>query len=552
LSVARVAVEDDRGGASRRASAEIAGWAALALLAVVGVPLFLRMGPWVDVTHYDLAARNVLQGGVHYRDIFDTNLPGMVWLHVVIRSAFGWSFEAIRAVDLLMVAASAILLVRWLAAAGAPRVAGVWTATAIAAFYLSTPEWSHCQRDVWMLPLALGAASLRLRQVGSLQLGADARPLAARGFAEGVCWALAAWIKPFVVVPAAAVWLASAGVVRGRASRAHIAADAAGVIGGGLLTIAAGTAWLAASGAWPHFWDVMLRWNPEYVGGHAYHWHARWDAIRLWMSVSRPWCYTLLVALAVALAALGARRAGDPAKASESHAIRILAAFVLGWFLQAALLQPRAHPYVMDAAVLVGLPLLTLGMIRVHAHRRLAARAILVAFVALAAARHPLLRIDRLALLGQALEGRDAAGLRDRLSLHAPASVGRVRWAQLEQTASFLRSAGAKDGEVLCFNEAAHPLYLMLDLRPPVRYLQFGMVIHTMTRRREEARREMDAARPRFIVSDARGAARFARDGSPQLAPAWRGLYPWTQPVVFQAGPYSVHRVVGPVTRFWP
>ena len=92
----------------------------------------------------------------------------------------------------------------------------------------------------------------------------------------------------------------------------------------------------------------------------------------------------------------------------------------------------------------------------------------------------------------------------------------------------------------------------MLDLRPPVRYLQFGMVIHTMTRHREDVRREMDAARVRFIVSDIRGARLPARDGSIGVAPAWRRLYPWTLPVVFRAGPYSVHRADGPVTRFWP
>lgn len=38
---------------------------------------------------YDVAARNILRGGVHYRDVFDTNLPGIVWLMAAIRSAKG-------------------------------------------------------------------------------------------------------------------------------------------------------------------------------------------------------------------------------------------------------------------------------------------------------------------------------------------------------------------------------------------------------------------------------------------------------------------------------
>ena len=33
-----------------------------------------------DVIHYDLSARNLLRGGVHYRDVLDINLPGMVWV----------------------------------------------------------------------------------------------------------------------------------------------------------------------------------------------------------------------------------------------------------------------------------------------------------------------------------------------------------------------------------------------------------------------------------------------------------------------------------------
>ncbi|HEY1190874.1 MAG TPA: hypothetical protein VGE74_24800, partial [Gemmata sp.] len=56
------------------------GWALAAAVLVAAVPLFLAMPPWCDVTLYQMAARNVLQGGVHYRDIFDTNLPGFVWL----------------------------------------------------------------------------------------------------------------------------------------------------------------------------------------------------------------------------------------------------------------------------------------------------------------------------------------------------------------------------------------------------------------------------------------------------------------------------------------
>src|SRR5215218_4086988 len=63
--------------------------AVTAVALVIGLPLFLRSPPWCDITLYQLAARNLLQGGVHYRDLFDTNLPGFVWAMTALYSLFG-------------------------------------------------------------------------------------------------------------------------------------------------------------------------------------------------------------------------------------------------------------------------------------------------------------------------------------------------------------------------------------------------------------------------------------------------------------------------------
>ena len=40
---------------------------------------------------------------------------------------------------------------------GRRRVPGVWVAALLFAFYLSTSEFCHAQRDVWMLLPALAA-----------------------------------------------------------------------------------------------------------------------------------------------------------------------------------------------------------------------------------------------------------------------------------------------------------------------------------------------------------------------------------------------------------
>src|SRR5258708_39175184 len=95
------------------------GEAVAGLVFLAGVPLLLCMPPWADATLYDVAARNLLRGGIHYRDVFDTNLPGMVWATAAIRSISGWSFEALRGWDLLIVGGSVAVLLMWVKRAGA-------------------------------------------------------------------------------------------------------------------------------------------------------------------------------------------------------------------------------------------------------------------------------------------------------------------------------------------------------------------------------------------------------------------------------------------------
>src|SRR4051812_34410119 len=98
--------------------------------AVAAVPPFLAMPPWGDVTLYDVAAREVRTGGMHYRDVFDTNPPGFVWSLVGIRSLRGSSYEVLRAIDLCIVAAVAAGLASLIRPA-----ASIWFFVAVALFY---------------------------------------------------------------------------------------------------------------------------------------------------------------------------------------------------------------------------------------------------------------------------------------------------------------------------------------------------------------------------------------------------------------------------------
>ena len=142
-----------------------AAWLVAGAALVAGVPLFLAMPPWCDVTLYQMAARNVLNGGVHYRDIFDTNLPGFVWLMAGLRVVFGDNIAALRAVDLVVIGSAVALLCGWVRRCGGTGYAVAWLVAAVALFYPFTSEFSHIQRDPWMLLPALLAARLRLWRI---------------------------------------------------------------------------------------------------------------------------------------------------------------------------------------------------------------------------------------------------------------------------------------------------------------------------------------------------------------------------------------------------
>ncbi len=241
--------------------------AALTVLFVVaGVPLFLRMPLWCDISLYDVAARTVLTGGVHYRDVFDTNLPGYVWLLAGVRAVVGWSSEALRAVDLAVFAATLVVLDRFAVRGGATRRTRWWAVAGACGFYLFSSEFVHAQRDAWLGLPALLAVFLRVRRAVA---GTDERLRGGAflaGAIEGVLWAAAVWIKPHVLVVAAPVWLATARRLACRHERPWraFAGDFLGNLVGGGLIGAAGVAALVTSGTWPYFWDVMTEWNPAY------------------------------------------------------------------------------------------------------------------------------------------------------------------------------------------------------------------------------------------------------------------------------------------------
>jgi hypothetical protein len=538
-----------------------AGWAVAALALSAAAPLFLCMPPWADVTLYDVAARNVLRGGVHYRDVFDTNTPGMVWAMAAVRVALGWSYEALRAVDLAVMAAAVWLLAGWVRRAGGTAASAAWLAAAAALWYPFTSEFCHVQRDGWMLLPALAAGRLRLARV-------TGGPRFGRSAAEGLLWGAAVWVKPHAVVPALAVWAVSAVLIARREGGRGVRRDLAGLLLGGSIAGLAGLWWLVVTGAWPHFLDVFLRWNPEYAAGVVWSAGGRFG----WMFTAfRPWGLVHAAALPLAAVALWAARRPDGAGRA------LLAALYLGWLAQAVVLQ-KGFDYVQ-------VPVLVLGMGVVASYGWAFGFAYLVWFAAAGAVVNftilappdraapgvPVLRVEQHPLTDPKVMGLwprcwregSSPALRDRLA-QFPDIHCATNWEQLSDVARYLRAADPPPGpgELNCWHDSTHPLYLLLDLDPATRFLHYGTVLGIPSegdwvKRRVAA--EVGASRQRYVVADL---ARMTWDrkqayepgagGDPLRLPAWfpvsqRDRFPWNQELVYRSGRYVVYRVVRPL-----
>ncbi len=121
-----------------------------------------------------LRSRTLMPRRRPHRDVFDNNLPGVIWLHAGSAGGFvGWRPEMLHLADLVFFSVDVLLLVRWV-----PSRARVWLAAAFYAFYLFIPETCPCQRDIWMLLPALVGLTLRQQQVRRLSLPLASAPTA--------------------------------------------------------------------------------------------------------------------------------------------------------------------------------------------------------------------------------------------------------------------------------------------------------------------------------------------------------------------------------------
>lgn len=539
-------------------------WAFFAVLLAAEVPLFLCQHLTSDTVLYDLQARCALEGGVLYRDILEPNFPGVVWLHMLVRSLLGWSWPALRGVDLLMVAGVVLLLDSWinrsLGSHSSLRTASLFVA--LFGLYFSLSEWCHCQRDLWMLLPCLGALHLRCRQV-LMRRASPACPLPSTGsgwsalltsLAEGALWGIAFWIKPHIAVPAILVLgvsLILTGCQRG------VWLDLAGVLAGGVLVGLAGSAWLIWSGAWPYFWEMQLEWNPEYLrAGRQKTSLSRlcsfWDAFS-------PWSWGHVAALGT-IAVLIYRFCTRPGTAGSEKRLPLadadvclvlLCTLYLGWMLQVLTLQ---HPlaYVHVPGLFLSLAIVVSW--RIPSRHQHVCWLAWPALGALALTVSPLAQPARLSAWWDCLTRGPTAAVRSRIQVELQPD-----WKELEPILSYLRRQDLHDGELNAYSGGLVQLYPELGLRPPTRFVYVNVLAILFQSRTAEIQRALQQSPQRLVVSSLREAgmtpARIADADDPETGlpisfPRERlAEFPFNQPVVFRSGQYVVHQVSRPVGK---
>ena len=80
-------------------------WGIPLLILGTQAPIFLQMTLTPDAVLFDIQTRCLLDGGVLYRNVVEPNLPGVVWIHALVRSVAGWSPMVLRSFDLAVVIA---------------------------------------------------------------------------------------------------------------------------------------------------------------------------------------------------------------------------------------------------------------------------------------------------------------------------------------------------------------------------------------------------------------------------------------------------------------
>lgn len=509
---------------------------------VIAVPMFLRMPETNDAEMFDLQAWLVSDGGVLYRDVLEPNLPGVVWIHLIVRAVAGSSSEALRAFDLLTFAVLMSLVFRLLKMAGGLAGSAMWTVLACSMFYLGTSEWCHCQRDMWMLTPAMAGVWMRLRQRERAESECSRGKLALWSLAEGLVWGVGIWIKPYVLLVTIAVWLCTLSRAVGLR---RAMSDSLGLLAGGAVAGGAGFAWLAATGAWPYLLDTLLNWNPRYLEAG----RENWDFPRFRSMVIRfsPWIGLHLVAVPISLKRIGNRFSADtdlPDPRCDRVSF-VLATVYLVWLGQAFLLQ-HLFDYVHAPGIVLAVVVCAQAI--AGAQNKSIGRSLAMLSGVLVVATTPYLQLRTLPVWKACVSAEASPEVQDQLT-----HFDNPRRTDLQTVSKFLKQQDVRDKDVLVFNSDAVSLYRRLNLQPPSRYAYFFETLMFFPDKQREIIREAMSSRPRFIVVDlvsslqmnGEEARAVGPDGEKAPPPKYRprNSFPWRYSVAFRSGSWLILKV---------
>ena len=513
-------------------------WPAAFLCAavVLGVPVFLCLPPNPEMVVYDVQAMVLRKGGVLYRDVFEPNLPGAIWIPAIVRSLFGTEIAALRTVDLAVFTGIVWLLADWLRRCGASSTERLWTSGFFFLFYLTAFEGCHCQRDMWILFPSLIAVRLRATQITRVRSVAGKRNVYFHGVVEGLILGCAFWIKPHVAVPGLAVWLVSA---RHSGRLPKVCADAAGILTGGIVAGALGIWWLHSNGAWPHFLEIMLEWNPQYVSAG----RERWSLFQTAVLVRRlaPWPVLYLAAIPAGLWLIARRRGSEPVSDRVRHR-ELIAAMFVGWCLQGFGVQ---HAFAYVHGPLIVLSIFVMAIVADGRKARTIRNVAVAGFLVLFAIKGPL-DGSYFTKWKDCLREGSTPQVRDSLAFFQPSG-----WADADNVAAWLKDQAVQDGDVFCIGHG--DIYLSLHAAPSSRYVEYRVLRELFPRRAQDIEDAVRSAGQKFIVADCqfelpptqlRGA--WIKSNELQLPASFpeelRSAFPWSLPIVYRSGTLFVFR----------
>lgn len=282
------------------------------LVVLAAAALLLTFGTGRDQGIYTVVAREMLDGGLPYRDAWDFKPPGIFLIYALARTLTGGAAWGIRLIEAAGMVATAVGLVqlakRWW---GEPRIGLV--AAALMALV-------HAQLDFWHTaqPETFGGMLI----VAGLVVGTVDKPRALHYVVAGALFGAAGLLKPPLAGAGAvfALWDAThrlrghAGPISPRLKSARIHVPLLSVLLGGVVPFAITLAWFATNDALsdlhrtlfvftPHY--TALGWVGQSFGGLLYRALAEWL-----VGYSSGIAVGLLLALAQWRAVVGQRGVG--------------------------------------------------------------------------------------------------------------------------------------------------------------------------------------------------------------------------------------------------